>query len=141
MAIEKLCHSALVSKLIAIGIDENSARFISSFLNNHLIRPVKGGFTSNKFYLNARVPQVHSNSLFLRFINNLLHVKGSPISSFAEHNPLCRLLFFIGKPSSTEMHNKRCMMNDILNRNPIKLTEWGQANRVNFDANKTKYCL
>ena len=69
-AFDRVWHVALLSKCIALGVGDNSYRFLSSFLRDRTIRFVIDEISSNEFKLNSAVPQgsVFSLTLFLIFV-------------------------------------------------------------------------
>ena len=94
-----------MSKLIAFGVGDGFARFISRFLRDRIIRVLIDGISSNEFQLNSGVPQgsVLSPSLFLIYINDLLGQTSNPIYSFADerkmNDNICHSFSFDRRPS------------------------------------------
>jgi hypothetical protein len=96
------------------------------------------GVASNEHAIDAGVPQgsVLSPTLFLVFINDLLSLTENPIYSFADDSSICHSYSFKKRPNSLEIERMRLNMNDLK-----KISEWGLANRVEFNASKTQCCL
>ena len=85
-----LRHLALLAKLLAYGFTPSFCKLISSFLSNRFISVVVDGVTSASFPVSSGVPQgsVLSPTLFLLFINDLLHATASDVHSFANDSTL-----------------------------------------------------
>lgn len=142
-AFDRVWHEALVSKLIAFGVGSHFSRFISSFLKDRTIRVVIDGVFSDEFRINSGVPQgsVLSPTLFLIFLNDLLSITSNPIYSFADDSNICHSYSFDRRPSLLEIGARRSNMNDALTSDLITISEWGRANRVDFNARKTQCCF
>lgn len=142
-AFDRVWHGALVSKLIAYGVGMDFARWVTSFLKDRSICVLIDGVASHKHSINAGVPQgsVLSPTLFLIFINDLLSLTANPVFSFADDSNLCHSYSFSKRPTSLEIERRRKIMNDTLNDDLKLIEEWGQANRVDFNARKTQCCL
>ena len=78
-AFDRVWHKALLAKLPAYGFTPSFCKLISSFLSNRFISVVVDGATSAAFPVSSCVPQgsVLSPTLFLLFINDLLHASAS----------------------------------------------------------------
>ena len=94
-ASEKVWHKALLAKLPAYGFTPSFCKLISSFLSNRFISVVVDGATSASFPVSSGVPQgsVLSPTLFLLFINDLLHATTSDVNSFADDSTLHKSSF------------------------------------------------
>ena len=91
------------------------------------------GVSSDNYTIDAGVPQgsVLLPMLFLIFNNDLLPLIGNPIYSFADDSTLYHTYSFGSHPSSHVVGSKRELMNRQLK---VKILEWGQDNRVLFNA-------
>ena len=89
-AFDRVWHKALLAKLPAYGFTPSFCKLISSFLSNRFISVVVDGATSASFPVSSGVPQgsVLSPTLFLLFINDLLHATASDVHSFADDSNL-----------------------------------------------------
>ena len=93
-------HKALLAKIPAYGFTPSFCKLISSFLPNCFISVVVDGATSASFPVSSGVRQgsVLSPTLFLLFINDLLHATDSDVHSFADIQTYINLL-----PSSASL--------------------------------------
>ena len=93
-AFDRVWHKALLAKLPAYGFTPSFCKLISSFLSNRFISVVVDGATSASFPVSSGVPQgsVLSPTLFLLFINDLLHATASDVHSFADIQTYINLL-------------------------------------------------
>ena len=89
-AFDRVWHKALLAKLPAYGFTPSFCKLISSFLSNRFTSVVVDGATSASFPVSSGVPQgsVLSPTLFLLFINDLLHATASDVHSFADDSNL-----------------------------------------------------
>ena len=101
-AFDRVWHKALLAKLPAYGFTPSFCKLISSFLSNRFISVVVDGATSASFLVSSGVPQgsVLSPTLFLLFINDLLHATVSDVHSFADDSNLHKSSSFQCQPSS-----------------------------------------
>ena len=95
-AFDRVWHKALLAKLPAYGFTPSFCKLISSFLSNRFISVVVDGATSASFPVSSGVPQgsVLSPTLFLLFINDLLHATASDVHPFADDSNLHKSFSF-----------------------------------------------
>jgi len=144
-AFDRVWHTALPSKCKAIGITGKLLDWIGNFLSNRSIQVLVDGFISEQVFINAGVPQgcVLSTTLFIIFINDLLSVTENPVHSYADDSTLTASYEFPKKTLATSqlVVSKRTQVSTSINSDLSKISEWGQQNRVNFNASKTQCCL
>ena len=107
---------------------------VNSFLSFHpiILCVVADGATSASFPVSSGVPQgsVLSPTLFLRFINDLLHASASDIHSFADDSTLHKSSSFQSQPSSNAHSQSRLAMSLTVNSDLQSISEWGANNLV-----------
>ena len=115
-AFDSVWHKALLAKLPAYGFTP-FCKLISNFLSNRFISVVVDGATSASFPVSSGVPQgsVLSPTLFLLFINDLLHATASDIYSFADDSNLHKSSSFQCQPSSNARSQSRLAMSSTIN--------------------------
>ena len=133
-------HKALLAKLPAYGFTPSFCKLISSFLSNRFISVVVDGATSASFPVFSGVPQgsVLSPTLFLLFINDLLHATVSDVHSFADDSNLHKSSSFQCQPSSNARSQSRLAMSSTINSDLQSISEWGTCNLVKFNTSKTQ---
>ena len=138
-AFDRVWHKALLAKLPAYGFTP-FCKLISSFLSNRFISVVVDGATSASFPVSSGVPQgsVLSPTLFLLFINDLLHATASDVHSFADDSNLHKSSSFQCQPSSNARSQSRLAMSSTINSDLQSLSEWGTRNLVKFNTSKTQ---
>ena len=139
-AFDRVWHKALLAKLPAYGSTPSFCKLISSFLSNHFISVVVDGATSASFPVSSGVPQgsVLSPTLFLLFINDLLHATASDVHSFADDSNLHKSSSFQCQPSSNARSQSRLAMSSTINSDLQSISEWGTRNLVKFNTSKTQ---
>ena len=111
-AFDRVWHKALLAKLPAYDFTPSFCKLISSFLSHHFISVVVDGATSASFPVSSGVPQgsVLSPTLFLLFLNDLLHAIASDVHSFANDSNLHKSSSFQCQPSSNARSQSRLAM-------------------------------
>ena len=114
---KKKKNKALLAKLPAYGFTPSFCKLISRFLSNRFISVVVDGATSASFPVSSGVPQgsVLSPTLFLLFINDLLHATASDVHSFADDSNLHKSSSFQCQPSSNARSQSRLAMSSTIN--------------------------
>ena len=131
----------MLAKLPAYGFTPSFCKLISSFLSNCFISVVVDGATSASFPVSSGVPQgsVLSPTLFLLFINNLLHAIASDVHSFADDSNLHKSSSFQCQPSSDARSQSRLAMSSTINSDLQSISKWGTHNLVKFNTSKTAF--
>ena len=139
-AFYRVWHKVLLAKLPAYGFTPSFCKLISRFLSNHFISVVVDGTTSASFLVSSGVPQgsVLSPTLFLPFINDLLHATASDVHSFADDSTLHKSSSFQCQPSSNDHSQSRLAMSSTINSDLQSITEWGNRNLFKFNTSKTQ---
>ena len=139
-AFDRVWHKALLAKLPAYGFTPSFCKLISSFLSNRFISAVVDGATSASFPVSSGVPQgsVLSPTLFLLFINDLLHATASDVHSFADDSNLHKSSSFQCQPSSNARSQSRLAISSTINSDLQSISEWGTHNIVKFNTSKTQ---
>ena len=124
-AFDRVWHKALLAKLPAYGFTPSFCKLISSFLSNRFISVVVDGATSASFPVSSGVPQgsVLSPTLFLLFINDLLHATASDVHSFADDSNLHKSSSFQCQPSSNARSQSRLAMSSTINSDLQSISE------------------
>ena len=140
-AFDRVWHKALLAKLPSYGFTPSLCNLISSFLSNRFISVVVDGATSAPFPVSSGVPQgsVLSPTLFLLFINDLLHSTSSSMHSFADDSTLHISSNFNSQPSSATRSNSRTELSTTINSDLRRVSDWGDRNLVKFNASKTQF--
>ena len=140
-AFDRVWHKALLAKLPAYGFTPTLCNLISSFLSNRFISVVVDGATSTPFPVFSGVPQgsVLSPTLFLLFINDLLHSTSSSMHAFADDSTLHISSSFNSQPSSAARSDSRTAMSTTINSDLGRISDWGSKNLVKFNASKTQF--
>ena len=133
-------HKALLAKLPAYGFTPSFCKLISNFLSNRFISVVVDGTTSAFFPVSSGVRQgsVLSPTLFLLFINDILHATVSDVHSFADDSNLHKSSSFQCQPSSNARSQSRLAMSSTINSDLKSISEWGTRNLVKFNTSKTQ---
>ena len=81
---------------------------------------------------------VLSPTLFLPFINDLLHAATSDVHSFADDSNLHKSSSFQGQPSSNASSQSCLTMSSTINSDLQSISEWRTRNLVKFNTSKTQ---
>ena len=128
-AFDRAWYKAVLSKLPAYSFTPSFCKLFSSFLSNRFIPVVVDGATSASFLVSIGVPQgsVLSPTLFLLFINYLLHAFASDVHSFADDSTLHKSSFQC-QPSSNTQSQSRLAISSNINSDLQSISEWGTRN-------------
>ena len=139
-AFDRVWHKALSAKLSAYGFTPSFCKLISTFLSNRFISVVVDGASSASFPVSSGVPQgsVLSPTLFLLFINDVLHATDSDVHSFADDSNLHESSSFQCQSSSNARSQSRLAMSSTINSDLQSISEWGARNLVKFNTSKTQ---
>ena len=142
-ALDRVWHKALLAKLPVYGFTLSFCKLISSFLSNCFISVVVDGATSASFPVSSGVPQgsVLSPTLFLLFINDLLHASASDVHSFADDSTLHKSSSFQCQPSSNAHSQSRLANSSTINSDLQSISKQGTRNLVKFNISKTQLLI
>ena len=140
-AFDRVWHKALISKLPSYGFYPSLCSFLSSFLSGRSISAVVDGHCSSPKSINSGVPQgsVLAPLLFLLFINDLLNLTQCPIHSYADDSTLHYSTRFDKFPNQQELETSRQVAMERLTSDLSRISDWGRANLVKFNASKTQF--
>ena len=138
-AFDRVWHKALLAKLPAYGFTPSLCKLISSYLSCRSISVVVDGAASSTFQISSGVPQgsVLSPTLFLLFINDLLHSSLIPSHSYADDTTCHSSSSFKSQPTSEARSASRITLSNTVNAGLERISDWGRRNCVNFNASKT----
>ena len=139
-AFDRVWHKALLAKLPAYGFTPSFCKLISSFLFNCFISIFVDGATSASFPVSSGVPQgsVLLPTLFILFINDLIHASDSDVHSFADDSTLHKSSSFQCQPSSNARSQSCLAMSSTINSDLQSISKWGTHNSVKFNTSKTQ---
>ena len=138
-AFDRVWHKSLLAKLPAYGFTPSFCKLTFNFLSNRFIFVVDGAISAS-FSASSGVPQdpVLSSTLFLLFINDLLHAIASDVHSFGDDSNLHISSSFQCQPSSNARSQSRFAMSSTINSDLQSISEWGTHNLVKFKTFKTQ---
>lgn len=142
-AFDAVWHKCLLSKMTSFGFDISLVQWTESFLSNRSIRVVMDGISSDRYGLQAGVPQGSclSPTLFLIFINDLLSCTNNSIHSFADDSTLHSSYTLPRNHVPEDVRLARINMSKSLNDDLSKISIWSEDNLVKFNASKTQSCF
>ena len=121
---DRVWHKALLAKFPAYSITPSFCKLISSFLSSRFISVVVDDATSASFPVSSGVPQVSilSPTLFLLFINDLLHASASDVHSFADDSTVHKSSSFQCQPYFDDCSQSHLAMSSTINSDLQLLT-------------------
>ena len=133
-AFDRVWHAGLLHKLKSYGISGQIFGLISSFLSNRRLRVVLDGKSSQKYPVNAGVPQgsILGPTLFLLHTNDLPDVVTCNIAIYADDTTL----YFKYDQASNLW--QRLELASELESDLRDTMDWGRKQLVDFNAGKTQ---
>ena len=141
-ASDRVWHNALLTKLPAYSFTPSFCKLISSILFNRFISVAVDCATSASFPGSSgdRQSSVVSPTLFLLFINDLLHASASDVHAFADDSTLHKSSFQ-SQPSSNAGSQSCLAMSSTINSYLQSTSKWGTHNLVKFNTSKTQLLI
>ena len=126
-AFDRVWHKGLLFKLRSIGFSEHIVAWFENYLLNRQQRVCIKGVSSSWKYVTAGVPQgsILGPTLFIIYINDIVHELGSNIRLFADDTSL---YIIVDNPVNAALH---------LNADLQKIYNWALLWLVDFHPNKT----
>ncbi|CAG4956470.1 unnamed protein product [Colias eurytheme] len=139
-AFDKVWHDSLINKLPSYGVPSTLSIWIADFLRERSVRVVVDGCASDQLAINAGVPQgsVLSATLFLLHINDMLKHN---IFGYADDSTVVERYLSDATATKDKIKMEREAMVERVNRTLREVSDWGDSNLVQFNANKTQACL
>ena len=133
-AFDRVWHAGLLHKLKSYGISGQIFGLISPFLDNRQLRVVLDGKSSQKYPVNAGVPQgsILGRTLFLLYINDLPDDVICNIAIYADDNTLyskCAQAFDLWQQLELASEVESDLQDTV---------DWGRKWLVDFNAGKTQ---
>jgi len=124
-AFDKVPHNNLIVKLKSYGINDETVKWIQSFLSNREQRVVLGNESSNWAEVTSGVPQgsVLGPLLFVIYINDLTKQVENMVKLYADDSKLMRTVESVG--------DKESLQKDI-----DKIAEWSYESGLPLNLNK-----
>ena len=125
-------HSILLSKLKAFGVGSNSANWFKSFLNNRTQKCFVNGSLSASQTLTCSIPQgtILGLLLFILYIND-------PPNCLVNSHPKIHA----DDTHLTFASNDVAYLEENMNEDLTKITEWLSINKITFNKSKTEFML
>ncbi len=143
-AFDRVWHKGLLAKLPSFGFYDSLITWVTSYLSNRTLMVRVDGALSSCHSIDAGVPQgcVLSPTLFLIFINDLLHNHNSLIHSYADDTTLHSSIYFRRQADCrNQLVLHRSDAANELSKDIHNILEWGGKNLVNFNSSKTQHVV
>ena len=139
-AFDRVWHAALLAKLQAFGLPPELCAWVGDFLTGRNIQVVIDGISSRAVSINAGVPQgsVLSPTLFLIFINDLMELGN--IHCYADDSTVHGHYVANAGTTRDDIRSKRRLLVSEIDATLSRITDWGRANLVEFNCDKTQAC-
>ena len=136
-AFDKVWHAGLLHKLKSYGISGQIFSLVSSFLSNRRLRVVLDGKSSQKYPVNAGVPQgsILGPTLFLLYINDLPDDVICDIAIYADDTTL-----YSRCDRASNLWQQPELASE-LESDLRETVDWGKKWLVDFNAGKTQLVL
>ena len=138
LTFDKVWHAGLLHKLKSYGISGQIFALISSFLSNRQLQMVLNGKSSQKYLINARVPEgsiLGPATLFLLCNNDLPEDVICDIVIYADDNTL------YSKCHQASVQWQQLELASELESDLQDIVDWGKKWLVDFNAGKTQLVL
>ena len=122
----------LLSKLKAYGVGRNSANWYKSYLNNRTEKCFINGSVSDSQPLTCGIPQgtILGLLLFKLYISD-------PLNCLVNSHPR----IYAGDIHLTFANNDAAYLEENMNDDLTKITEWLSANKITLNKSKTEFML
>jgi hypothetical protein len=135
-AFDTLNHTILITKLRFYGVAENTIKLFESYLQNRKQYVEWDNTKSECEYLTTGVPQgsILGPLLFIIYVNDIINA--SKLYHLIMYADDTTMYTAINTKHQTEKH-----INDTLNKELNKITEWFKVNKLALNNKKTKYMM